>query len=148
MRHVELDDLVYAGFDAYRLPAGAIPLAFGPDGPVIAAVRSRGAEHVLVGFELSRSSWPLQVSFAVFMANLVEHLTIAGAGDSGQVYQPGDSITVRAAPKANEIVITGPQEAVISASPVGRKSCRRSSGSGSTAWQAPHHRTKKSLWRS
>ncbi len=117
MRHVELDDLVYAGFDAYQLPAGATPLAFGTEGPVIASVRSRGAEHVLVGFELPRSNWPLQVSFAVFMANLVDHLTIAGVGESGQVFQPGDPITVRAAPRANQIVITGPQEAVIGAEP-------------------------------
>jgi hypothetical protein len=108
LRHVALDDVVFAGFGGFRLPAAATPLAMGPEGPVIAEVPVRGARHVLVGFEPSRSNWPVQVSFTVFMQNVLDYLTLAGSGQTGMVFAPGEPVTVRTRPDARELRITGP----------------------------------------
>ena len=46
LRDVLFDNVVYSGFTGYLLPAAATPLAFGRDGPIIAQVRSRGADFL------------------------------------------------------------------------------------------------------
>ncbi len=119
MRQVSLDAVAYTGFGAYELPHGAIPLALGPDGPVIATLATRGARHVLVGFplDLSRTNWPLHVSVAVFMQNTVEYLTLAGSGQVGLAHQPGQPIAVRVAPDASLLRIEGPLRADIPVEP-------------------------------
>lgn len=110
MRHVALDTIVYRGFGAYELPAGATALARGPEGPVIALVGARGARHVVVGFPLDPGStnWPLHVSSVVFMQNVADFLTLTATGEVGLVFQPGDPISVRAAADAEVIAIEGP----------------------------------------
>jgi hypothetical protein len=117
MRHVSLDTIVFADFGAFDLPAGATPLAFGPDGPIIALLRSRGARHVAVGFKLVDSNWPFHVSSAVFLQNAVEQLTMAGSGAAGVVHQPGQPISVKAATGAKELVVNGPESFTLPAAP-------------------------------
>ncbi|MCZ6851448.1 MAG: VWA domain-containing protein [Planctomycetota bacterium] len=110
MRHVSLDPLVYADFGGYDLPQDGTPLAWGPDGAVIAVVRRRGVRHVLVGFTLQQSNWPMHVSITVFMQNVLDYLTLGGEGlDSvGLAAQPGRPITVRRLPEARQLSIEGP----------------------------------------
>jgi hypothetical protein len=108
MRHVSLDTILFTDFGGFELPTGALPLAFGPDGPVIAMLRSRGARHVAVGFELMNSNWPWHVSSAVFLKNAVELLTLDESGAAGVAYQPGQPITLRAAAGATELIVQGP----------------------------------------
>ena len=115
MRHVSLDTVVYSGFGGYELPAGAEAMAFGPDGAIIAALTQRGTRHILIGFQLSRSNWPTNVSNTIFLQNALDYLTLSRSGEAGLVFQPGQPITVRAATSAKRIVVRGPQEAEIEA---------------------------------
>lgn len=108
MRHVSLDTIVYAGFGGYELPPAATALATGPEGPVIALLRTRGARHVVVGFDLNRSNWPLHVSIVVFLQNVLDYITLAGSGQAGLVHAPGEPITVRAQPGTSQLAIRGP----------------------------------------
>lgn len=108
MRHVSLDPVVYAGFSGYMLPPAATTLASSSDGAVIALVGTRNARHVLVGFDLPRSNWPLHVSIAVFLQNAVEHLTMTASGNAGLAFQAGQAIPVRTQPTATSITIEGP----------------------------------------
>jgi hypothetical protein len=108
LRHVSLDELAYSGEAAYRAPAGATVLAYGPDGPIMLLVSSRGARHVLVGFALERSNWPVQLGFAVFVANAIDALTLAGPAQEGVFVRPGEPIQVRAASDADRVRARGP----------------------------------------
>ena len=119
MRDVSLDTIIYAGFTAYELPAGATPLAFGPDGPIMAVLRTRGARHVAIGFELVKSNWPVHVSCTVFLQNVMDYLTLAESGQSGLVSRPGEPVTVRAASDAHELIMNGPIRATVSVEPGG-----------------------------
>lgn len=116
MRNVALDTIVFAGLANLDLAEGATPLAFGPQGPVIALIRGKNARHVVVGFNLARSNWPLHVSIAVFMQNVMDYL-LGGAGTTGVVSRPGDPMTVRAAAGSRELSIDGPLNAIIPAAP-------------------------------
>ena len=115
MRHVSLDGVVFSGFGAFELPSGARPLAIGPDGPVIALVADRRADHVLVGFELAKSNWPVDVSIAVFLQNVLEGLTLPGQR-SAAASQPGLQITVGVVPGSRRLAIRGPQNATVDVS--------------------------------
>jgi hypothetical protein len=119
LRYVSLDELVYSGFGGYQPPAGAATLAQGPDGPVIIQLGSRGARHVCVGFPLQRSNWPVQVSFTVFMANVIDHLTLAGTAAEAASLRPGEPLAVRARSDVHELRVTGPQSATVSVEPGG-----------------------------
>lgn len=112
MQHVELDPLRYSGFGAFVLPEGATPLAWGNDGPIIALVRINNISHINVGFALRRSNWPLHISIAVFIQNVLDQLTEGGLMEAIG-YLPGATIT--AAPIAGERIlrITGPMTAEI-----------------------------------
>jgi hypothetical protein len=119
MRHVSLENLTYADFGALVLPTGSTALATGPDGPVIALIPARGAQHVVVGFPLRQSNWPIDVSIAVFMQNMVDYLTLARTGQSSIVYRPGEPIPVRVSPNVDRIEIEGPIEMTVEAEPGG-----------------------------
>ncbi len=98
LRHVSLDTLVYAeAADLNLRQAGEFhTLASGPGGPVIAMVETPTARHVLVGFPLQQSNWPTQVGLVIFLQNVIEYLTLAGSGQTGLVFRPGETIRVQA----------------------------------------------------
>ena len=108
MRFVSLDTIVFREFGAFVLPAGATPIVFGPVGPLIAVLSTRGARHVVMGFAFANSNWPVHVSITVFMQNVIDYLTLAGSVQSGLVHQPGWPITVRPKSRVPSINIDGP----------------------------------------
>jgi hypothetical protein len=108
LRHVSLDALVYAGFGGYDLPESWVPLALGPDGPVIAVGPTRAGRHVLVGFDLTHSNWPMDVSIAVFMHNVLNELIWPARGDAAISLRPGEPVSVRAQLDTDTLSIEGP----------------------------------------
>ena len=115
MRFVSLDTVVYRGFGGYVLPAGATALAYGERGPVIGLLRTRGARHVLVGFALPASNWPVHVSITVFMQNVLDYLTLAGSVQGGLAFAPGEPVSVRAEPGRASLAVSGPLETSVNA---------------------------------
>lgn len=119
MSYVELDPVRFAGFGGFELPAGATPLAWGPDGPVIAVLRAGSVEHVIVGFELRRSDWPLHISFAVFVQNVLDNLIGVGGAVDAISFQPGEPVTVTPLPDATELVVKGPHSRTVAVTGAG-----------------------------
>jgi hypothetical protein len=117
LRHVSLDPLVYAGFGGYDLPEPWVPLAYGPEGPVIAVGPTRSGRHVLVGFSLTRSNWPMDVSIAVFMQNVLNELIWPARGDAALSVRPGDPVSVRCRLDVRRLTIEGPTNATVEVEP-------------------------------
>ncbi len=119
MRAVSLDAVVISQPLRMTLPdpeardpeapaLAATPLASGPDGPLIAHLESSGLERVVVAFPLARSTWPLQPSFIIFLVNAVERLARVGQASESRALTTRDPVSVRAAPGAQTITVTGP----------------------------------------
>ncbi|MFG0273807.1 MAG: hypothetical protein ACF8QF_01990, partial [Phycisphaerales bacterium] len=114
MRFVSLDTLVM------RSPAtvGASPasgrrlrtLAQSESGPVIALVDGGAHPRLVVSFALAESNWPVQVGFAVFLANAAATLAPGATGAPGESVTTGEPAIVRAAAGATEVRATGPVE--------------------------------------
>jgi hypothetical protein len=115
MRYVSLDTIAYFGFGSMDLPPNATTLASGPEGPIIALVPASGTRHVVVGFSLEQSNWPLHVGFAVFMQNALDFLTLARTGQQSIAHRPGEPVTLRVDAGADEVVISGPVEMTVPA---------------------------------
>ncbi len=116
MRHVSLDGLVYSGFGGYDLPDPWKALAFGPQGPVIASRTAGGDRHVAVGFGLTQSNWPMDVSVTVFLQNVLDHLLLA-AGEAALSFRPGEPVVVRSGADTRELVVEGPVSVTVQTQP-------------------------------
>jgi hypothetical protein len=61
-----------------------------------------------VAFDLHQSDLPLQVAFPILMTNLVNWLQPTTSVDTASTLNPGDPISIRAMPDADQIVVTSP----------------------------------------
>jgi len=85
-------------------------LAAGSSGPLIAALEepNNPPRRVVVSFALSRSNWPPDTSFAVFMANAVDLLTGRGDAAVGKSFTTAAPVVVHPAAGAGVVSIDGP----------------------------------------
>lgn len=83
---------VYVG-EAFRLlvPPEAEVLVDGTRGPLIVLFREGRRTHLVASFDLLQSTWPMQVSFPLFMSNAMQYLAIGAEMDVRQSYPPGST---------------------------------------------------------
>lgn len=106
LRDAPLDAVLVARSIRAEPGRDAIELARGRSGSLM-LLSSEGVRRLAVCFDLADSNWPLQVSFPIFLANAVEHLT-QSAGEAGSMFTTGELISLAAAPGAPEVVLRGP----------------------------------------
>lgn len=109
LRYVALEDLLVQSPGRLALPDGATILATGQSGPVLAEVRQRNVRHVVTSFDLLQTNWPLRVSFAVFMNNVLQELGAGTSGEVGRSFVPGEVAVLPAKPGASRVKLTGPE---------------------------------------
>jgi hypothetical protein len=112
LRDVALDSVFARGL--VPLAAGDSPtpgvrvLAQTASGPAIVAGEAGGVRRLVVAFTPERSNWPLQVSFAIFLANAVDHLTLRARDDAGRAFTTGKPVSVRVRGPAPRATLRGP----------------------------------------
>ena len=108
MRYVALDDVLLAKPGRLILPDSAQILATSQSGPVMANTVSGGVHHVVVGFDLLRSNWPLQISFPVWVSNTINWLALGGQTEAGTSFVPGQVAVVPHTPDGEVLQYDGP----------------------------------------
>jgi Ca-activated chloride channel family protein len=106
LRHVSLDG-VYVKAPMTLRPLDPPPpgspswsvLAVGAGGPLIVQCDDRGIQHVVVGFELAQSNWPLSFGFPVFLASALESLSLRSRESAGLAFSTAEPA---------EVPVTGP----------------------------------------
>ena len=95
MANVELSDIPLRRPGRLVVPVDGHILAIGGEGPVMAELTRDGVRHVVVGFDVYESLWPLRISFPAFFQNTLPALGLGGAADSaGVAYQTGENATL------------------------------------------------------
>ena len=75
---------------AVQVPSWAVALVESPQTPLVLA-GERGRQRIVwIGFDTLQSTWPLRVSFPIFIANAVEWLNPAAARNSQLTLRAGD----------------------------------------------------------
>jgi hypothetical protein len=113
LRHVALDQLVIAPRNVLAMPDGPAAaqiesIAMINEGPVIAVTQDGSARRAVVAFAPEDSSWPVDVSFAVFIANAVSYLAPGALGAEAGAETTAEPLFIRAAPGADRITAIGP----------------------------------------
>ncbi|MCP5517306.1 MAG: VWA domain-containing protein [Verrucomicrobiales bacterium] len=125
LRFVSFDNVAIGSAIAARPSPWAAPLVESPGNPLILAGEMGPDRFVWLAFDTTQSTWPLRVSFPIFMANAIEWLNPAArraerfqlaAGDPLRVALPDGLREARIkAPDGTEAVLTveeGSQEVV------------------------------------
>jgi Ca-activated chloride channel family protein len=74
LRFVQLDDVQIAETLGVKTPDWAMSIVESTSTPLILAGEQDGQRMVWVGFDTLQSTWPLRVSFPIFIANAIEWL--------------------------------------------------------------------------
>jgi hypothetical protein len=133
LQGVGLDSLVLSKRLPLQLPqrdaaAGSVQspwrhdvLARDGDDPLIVLAQPRaladgaGVRHIVTGFTLMESNWPLSPSFAIFLANAVDSLSLRDAARVGKALTTATSGQVRV-PASGVVKLIGPIERELRAS--------------------------------
>lgn len=110
LRDVGLDALRLSGgavFEIARDARGVRELARTGDGPVIVAIEQAGVRRIATAFALRDSNWPVQASFPIFLANVVESLTMRGEEQAGRAFRTGQAVTVPTTGSAGRVLVRG-----------------------------------------
>jgi hypothetical protein len=90
------------------VPAWARVLVEGEGGPLVFAGETGGRRVAVLTFDLHASDLPLQVTYPVLMANLLNYLAPAQAFSAPDGLRPGEALTIRTSSGDNVIAIEGP----------------------------------------
>ncbi|MBI2924339.1 MAG: VWA domain-containing protein [Verrucomicrobia bacterium] len=90
LRWVTFDNVQIADTMAVKTPTWAVPLAESPQTPLLLLGELGGQRIVWVGFDTLQSTWPLRISFPIFIANAVEWLNPASANVRQLLVRAGD----------------------------------------------------------
>lgn len=110
LRNVTLDSVFIAESRNVEVRPGstAVTIARTERGPAIIELSSGPTRAIIVPFDISASSWPLDVSFVVFLASALDYLggdAIAGASDFTQM---GATVSERLPAGATDIRLLPP----------------------------------------
>ncbi|HTU00815.1 MAG TPA: BatA and WFA domain-containing protein, partial [Candidatus Sulfotelmatobacter sp.] len=108
MRYLDLSKVVIQ--EALRLrPLGSSrTLVESSLTPLITAVDERGLRAILIGFDLTRSDFPLRVAFPLFLGNALRWLNPSRLEDAGLQLKTGQPITVSLPAAARQATVTDP----------------------------------------
>jgi hypothetical protein len=96
MRSVGLDNVAIQSTLAVKPPAWGLPLAEGPQAtPLILAGERAGQRIIWIGFDPLQSTWPLRISYPIFVVNALEWLNPAGAGADHLLVRAGEPFRLR-----------------------------------------------------
>lgn len=106
--HVDLGNVGLASMLQVQVEPWARGLVTTAAGPLIVAGETERMRAVFVGFDLEQSSFPLRVSFPIFIRNAIQWLTTDPAGTQAQAYPTGTTVTVRFPVGTQEVTVTRP----------------------------------------
>jgi Ca-activated chloride channel homolog len=90
MRFVSLDNVQVARSTAVSTPTWGVRVIEAPQTPLVVAGELGRQRVVWIGFDLLESTWPLRISFPIFMANAVDWLNPAAIRASQRLVRAGE----------------------------------------------------------
>lgn len=111
MRYVSLETLLIGKGMNIGMPSAAIALAESDSGPIITLHEMETRRIIVVGFDIFKSYWPVDVSFPIFVANVIDYARRAGTGGGRAAWRAGDVIPVLLPKGATGASVTTPSGA-------------------------------------
>ena len=115
LRDLALGKLYVAEAMKLNVPLADETLIEGTAGPLVVLDREGRATHLVVGFDVLQSNWPLRVSFPLFLHNALEYLAVGSDLSVREAFMPGATPRLpraavdRVAPGATSITLVTPE---------------------------------------
>lgn len=107
LRFVSFDNVQVAETLGVKAPPWGIALVESPQTPLIVAGELNRQRIVWVGFDPLQSTWPLRISFPIFMANAVDWLNPSSANNNQSLVQAGQAFRMPLATGTTAAQLTG-----------------------------------------
>ncbi len=110
LRYVNFDNVQISEALAVKTPTWAISLVDSQQTPLILAGELGRQRIVWIGFDSLQSTWPLRISFPIFIANAVDWLNPASARNNQLLVRAGDPLRfslLQSTPKADIVFPSG-----------------------------------------
>ncbi len=91
LRFVSFDNVQIAQSLAVKTPTWAVALVDSPQAPLVLAGELGRQRIVWIGFDTLQSTWPLRISYPIFLANVVDWLNPASAAAAQFSIRAGDA---------------------------------------------------------
>ncbi len=113
LRDLTLDALLMAETPKVEIPkgSGVVSLAETASGPAILETSSGDVRAILVPFAITKTNWPFDVSFVVFLASTVDYLatgSVVAIDEDERQITPGSVLSDRLPPDATAVRIILP----------------------------------------
>src|SRR5262249_30695113 len=108
LRVVNFDNVQVAETFAIQTPSWALPLVDAPNTPLLLAGELNRQRIIWVGFDTLQSTWPLRISFPIFIANAIDWLNPASEKASSLSVKAGDPLRVGLSDSATSAEIVLP----------------------------------------
>jgi hypothetical protein len=108
LRFVSLDNVQISESLAVNTPSWGTALVDAPQNPLVIAGELGRQRIVWVGFDILQSTWPLRISFPIFIANAVEWLNPGAINASQLTIQAGKPFRLLLSQPAPTAEITAP----------------------------------------
>jgi hypothetical protein len=108
MRFVNFDNVQVAESIGVKPPGWGVVLVESPQTPLVVAGEINRRRMVWVGFDPLQSTWPLRISFPIFMANAIDWLNPGSADNNQLLVQAGNAFRWPLAQPAASAQVTTP----------------------------------------
>jgi hypothetical protein len=110
MRFTNFDSVLIGESLQFDEPADSTPLVEAVDSSLITIHETDATRVLVIGFDIFKSYWPLDVSFPIFMANLLDYYSRSGSGVFRPTYVAGDSIPIVPPREATSATVKTPDD--------------------------------------
>ncbi len=108
MRYLDLSRVVIQNAMRVRSVGGGRALVESSLTPLVYALDERGVKAIFVGFDLSRTDFPLRVAFPLFLSNALRWLYPSQIEDAGLQLRTGQPLTANLPAGVREATLTDP----------------------------------------
>lgn len=107
-RFANFEEVLIGRAMAYKAPQSALPIVEALQTDLITLYETDTQRVLVIGFDIFKSYWPVDVSFPIFMANLIDYYSRAGIGTYQPSYATGSTIPIHPERDATKAVVTTP----------------------------------------
>jgi hypothetical protein len=108
LRVVNFDNVQIAESFAVQTPSWALPLVEAPNTPLVLAGELNRQRIIWIGFDTLQSTWPLRISFPIFIENAIEWLNPASEKANALAVKAGEPLRVAVPDNVTTAEITLP----------------------------------------
>ncbi|MEQ8821717.1 MAG: BatA and WFA domain-containing protein [Sumerlaeia bacterium] len=107
-RYVNFEDVLIGQAMDIAAPRAALPILQAVETDLITLTETETQKFLVIGFDVFKSYWPVDVSFPIFIANMIDYFSRSGSGILRPSYSTGETIALIPGREDTKVTVTTP----------------------------------------